>query len=162
MTLDQLVFSFNGRINRAKYWAVVLGLVVVNTPITVLEVREGLNARKSPEVRAALAQCEQLKQPDRRNCFDQISKNVQERLMANRSIVLTTITWIIGILCWWISLVITIKRLHDVNKSGWYQLWFLIPVIGFGLLVAWCWVKKGTDGANRFGPDPLNERVTLK
>ena len=47
------------------------------------------------------------------------------------------------------------RRFHDLNKSG---LWFMllsIPIVnvfvGFYLLF-----KKGTEGPNRFGPDPLN------
>ncbi|HYC86104.1 MAG TPA: DUF805 domain-containing protein, partial [Chryseosolibacter sp.] len=39
-----------------------------------------------------------------------------------------------------------IKRMHDVNKSGWY---FLIPVFGFILAL-----RRGTEGPNTFGADP--------
>lgn len=44
------------------------------------------------------------------------------------------------------SLAVSIRRMHDVNKSGWYQ---LIPFYGFYL----CCLA-GDEGPNRFGPDP--------
>lgn len=49
---------------------------------------------------------------------------------------------------------ITCRRLHDIDKSGWWQLIFLIPLIGFIILIYW-FVKSGNDGPNRFGDDPL-------
>ncbi|HBZ44855.1 MAG TPA: DUF805 domain-containing protein [Maritimibacter sp.] len=49
---------------------------------------------------------------------------------------------------------VTARRLHDVDKSGWWQLLMLIPIIGFLVILYWT-VQKGADGPNRFGPDPL-------
>jgi uncharacterized membrane protein YhaH (DUF805 family) len=51
------------------------------------------------------------------------------------------------------SLAMGVRRLHDIDRTGW---WFLIVVTGIGaiLLIVWdCF--KGTSGPNRFGPDPL-------
>ena len=45
----------------------------------------------------------------------------------------------------------SIKRYHDRNKSGYYAFIVLIPVIG---LIETCFIK-GTNGANRYGQDPL-------
>jgi len=49
---------------------------------------------------------------------------------------------------------ITVKRLHDIDMSGWYYFVFLIPLINviFGLILLF---KKGTQGTNRYGEDPL-------
>ena len=49
------------------------------------------------------------------------------------------------------TIAVTTRRLHDTNRSGWWQLLFFVPVIGWILLVVWL-RKKGTEGANRFGP----------
>jgi uncharacterized membrane protein YhaH (DUF805 family) len=79
----------------------------------------------------------------------------------------------------WCFAAISIKRLHDRNKSAWWmvlffvvpslldKLWdwldhptaaFIVSAIGFGLSV-WCFVEifclRGTRGPNRFGSDPL-------
>jgi uncharacterized membrane protein YhaH (DUF805 family) len=49
---------------------------------------------------------------------------------------------------------VAVRRLHDVNRSGWWLLmYFTIIGIIFPLLVWKC--SKGTEGENRFGPDPL-------
>jgi len=47
-----------------------------------------------------------------------------------------------------------IKRLHDLDLSGWWSLVFVIPIINFGLGL-YLTFAKGTDGPNRFGADPL-------
>ncbi len=52
------------------------------------------------------------------------------------------------------SLAVAIRRLHDLDKSGWWILLSLIPLIGAIILIVW-FCTKGTTGPNRFGPDPL-------
>lgn len=48
----------------------------------------------------------------------------------------------------------TIKRLHDLNLSGWLAFVLLIPYIGviFGIILRF---KRGTIGKNKYGEDPL-------
>jgi len=41
------------------------------------------------------------------------------------------------------------RRLHDVNRSGWWQL-LMVTIIGFIPLIYW-WATKGTNEMNRFG-----------
>jgi uncharacterized membrane protein YhaH (DUF805 family) len=51
------------------------------------------------------------------------------------------------------SIAVTIRRLHDINKSGWWIFLSLIPFAGgLVLLIFFCF--DGTKGENRFGPDP--------
>ncbi|MEZ5721702.1 MAG: DUF805 domain-containing protein [Paracoccaceae bacterium] len=50
---------------------------------------------------------------------------------------------------------VTVRRLHDTDRSGWWYWLALIPLIGIIVLIVW-WANKGTDGPNRFGDDPLN------
>ena len=52
------------------------------------------------------------------------------------------------------SLAVGVRRLHDIDKSGWWLLIVIIPIIGWVLLLVWV-CTKGTLGPNRFGPDPL-------
>ncbi len=51
------------------------------------------------------------------------------------------------------SIAVAARRLHDVNKSGWWQL-IALTIIGLIPLLIW-YVKKGEEGSNRFGDDPL-------
>ena len=54
------------------------------------------------------------------------------------------------------SLAVAIRRLHDTDRSGWWILIGLIPLIGaIVLLVFYC--TDGTKGPNRFGADPKGE-----
>jgi uncharacterized membrane protein YhaH (DUF805 family) len=48
------------------------------------------------------------------------------------------------------------RRLHDIGKSGWNFLWYVIPVLGLILFLIWN-TRKGTDGANDYGEDPLRD-----
>lgn len=43
------------------------------------------------------------------------------------------------------------RRLHDVGKSGWWQIANVVPLVNFYLLYL-LWIKPGTDGENKFGP----------
>jgi uncharacterized membrane protein YhaH (DUF805 family) len=47
---------------------------------------------------------------------------------------------------------VSIRRLHDTNRSGWWILIGLVPFGGFVLLVFY--ILEGTRGPNRFGADP--------
>lgn len=58
------------------------------------------------------------------------------------------------------SLGVSIRRLHDINKSGWWFLLIFIPLIGAIVLIVFdC--TEGTRGNNDYGPDPkAGEAVT--
>jgi uncharacterized membrane protein YhaH (DUF805 family) len=53
------------------------------------------------------------------------------------------------------SIAVGVRRLHDKDMSGWWYLLVLIPILG-ALVLLFFFVQKGTDGPNRFGPDPLS------
>ena len=67
-----------------------------------------------------------------------------------------TVSLIFSLAIMWPSLAVIAKRWHDRNKSGWWILIALIPIVG------WIWALvengflRGTVGPNRFGPDPLS------
>lgn len=52
------------------------------------------------------------------------------------------------------SLAAGARRLHDTDRSVWWLLIMLLPLIGVIVLIVF-FAQKGTDGPNRFGPDPL-------
>lgn len=51
------------------------------------------------------------------------------------------------------ALAVGVRRLHDVDRSGWWLLIGFVPLIGALLLLYWN-VQPGTPGPNRFG-DPV-------
>jgi uncharacterized membrane protein YhaH (DUF805 family) len=50
-------------------------------------------------------------------------------------------------------LAVGIRRLHDTDRSGWWLLISLIPGLG-GLVLLIFYLLPGTNGPNKFGPDP--------
>lgn len=51
------------------------------------------------------------------------------------------------------SLAVGARRLHDTDRSGWWQLIGLIPLVG-GVVLLVFFALQGTRGDNRFGEDP--------
>jgi uncharacterized membrane protein YhaH (DUF805 family) len=49
------------------------------------------------------------------------------------------------------SLAVAVRRLHDIDKSGWWILIGLIPIIGWIVLIYW-YIQEGTRGDNQYGP----------
>ena len=51
------------------------------------------------------------------------------------------------------SISVTVRRLHDTNRTGWWIFISLVPLIG-GIWLLVLTVLDGTPATNRFGPDP--------
>ena len=54
------------------------------------------------------------------------------------------------------GLAVSVRRLHDIDRTGWWLL-LCITIIGFFVLIYWAFLR-GTPGPNRFGPDPMPVR----
>lgn len=82
---------------------------------------------------------------------------------------LTIILLVIGGLMWLAvflpQLSVQVRRFHDRNISGWWYLALVIlsvvPYVGFiaGIAILVITLLRGTEGPNRFGPDPLRPEV---
>ncbi len=64
------------------------------------------------------------------------------------------VTLIVALLLLLPSLAVSIRRLHDTDRSGWWYLISLVPFLGNIILIIF-FATRGTNGPNRFGPDPL-------
>lgn len=51
------------------------------------------------------------------------------------------------------SLAVSVRRLHDTDRSGWWFLIALIPIVG-GIVLLIFFVQDSQAGQNRFGPNP--------
>lgn len=51
------------------------------------------------------------------------------------------------------SIAVGVRRLHDLDKSGWWLLLGCVPIVGL-ILIYW-FTQPGTPGANRFGPQAI-------
>lgn len=64
--------------------------------------------------------------------------------------VLTTIYGVLIFLPYW---ALQFRRLHDTDRSAWWLLLLLIPIVGWLVILAFnC--QNGTPGPNKFGRDP--------
>jgi uncharacterized membrane protein YhaH (DUF805 family) len=64
---------------------------------------------------------------------------------------LATVVVILGSLVPWVA--VRFRRLHDINRTAWWVVIGVIPVIGLVVLTIFS-LLDGTPGPNRFGPDP--------
>ncbi len=51
------------------------------------------------------------------------------------------------------GIAVSVRRLHDIGKSGWYYLIYFIPVVGVILLLVWM-CRDSDYGDNAYGPSP--------
>lgn len=59
----------------------------------------------------------------------------------------------LGLLIPWLALVV--RRLHDLNKSGWNYFVRFIPLVGPIILLVWL-CTEGDRSRNKYGEDPKN------
>jgi len=65
------------------------------------------------------------------------------------------ISAVASIILLWPSISLGVKRCHDRDRSGWFLLIAIIPILGAIWLLVEIGFMRGTVGDNRFGPDPL-------
>jgi uncharacterized membrane protein YhaH (DUF805 family) len=62
---------------------------------------------------------------------------------------------LVGLALFLPSLAVGARRLHDTDRRGWWLLLWLIPLIGWIILIVFL-CQRGTEGPNRFGEDDLS------
>ena len=122
--MKNLLFSFQGRVNRAPYWYVHLAILVVEIAF--------LAAIMVPAILAN-----------------------DPEMLTNSAVAINLVGALVFIPIFWISLAVTVKRCHDRDKSGWWILIVLVPLIGGIWFLIDVGFLRGTPGPNQYGPDPL-------
>ncbi len=127
-------FTFSGRASRSEYWYTMLFLLLISIALfAMVFVVIGL--------------------PSSSSTFES-GPPVAGMIMIG----LASLAYLVAIIP---TIALTIRRLHDRNMSGWWYLGFfvlgMVPYVGFLATIAMLVITilKGTDGENRFGPDPL-------
>lgn len=59
------------------------------------------------------------------------------------------------------SITVSVRRLHDINKSGWWYLILVVPLVGIIVFLIFACMP-GTNGSNRFGADPKAAQPELQ
>jgi uncharacterized membrane protein YhaH (DUF805 family) len=131
MDWKYILTSFSGRLNRQPFW---LGIVILMVAQWLVMLVLGMLLGTS------------MMGVDPNMTPDEVSA------MATRGSIPLIIA---ALLFLYPSLAIYTKRWHDRNKSGWWTLILLVPLVGFVWVLVECGFLRGTEGTNRFGPDPL-------
>lgn len=122
-------FSFEGRINRAKYWRIKIGIFLANFFFHIwVAVQHSHEALRRPPT------------------------EIGDWILIGGLIVVTVVSLVV-------SIATDVKRFHDRDKSGWWVFIVFIPVIGAVWLLIECGFLPGTVGSNRFGTDPLQAKA---
>src|ERR687892_1517883 len=100
--MTDLLFGFQGRTNRAKWWLVGLAVFVVEM-IVFAAILGGAAMSGDPE---------------------QIASAIGP--------IAGVVIFVMVVLATWIHIAVAVKRYHDRNKSGWWVLIVFVPVIGGG------------------------------
>ena len=58
------------------------------------------------------------------------------------------------------TLAVSVRRLHDIDKSGWFVFVIIIPMIG-AIWFLVMMITEGTKGTNQYGPDPKSDESVL-
>jgi uncharacterized membrane protein YhaH (DUF805 family) len=58
------------------------------------------------------------------------------------------------------SIAAGVRRLHDTDRSGWWLLIGLVPLVGAIVLIVF-FVTQGTNGPNQYGEDPYGGSAAM-
>ena len=136
MDWKNLYLSLDGRTNRKPFWLAILALMVVTWILEFIlfaafgvSLLPNMDPSADPAAAAAAASA----------------------MMAKIMVPLGILT----LLMIWPSICLYAKRWHDRDKSGWWSLIIFVPIIGSIWFLVELGFLRGTEGPNRFGPDPL-------
>lgn len=76
-------------------------------------------------------------------------------LLAVARVRLAVAEHVVNVLLLWPALAISIKRWHDRDRTGWWVLVALVPVVGWAWLLWANGFLRGTVGSNRYGAPPV-------
>jgi len=122
--------QFSGRSRRKEFWYFTLFVFVVNIVLSLLDSMLGLGGTTTREVNRAAWGF---------SAYYGTSGGLLSGLFALGTLIP--------------SLALSVRRLHDLNRSGWWILLIFLVLIGWIVLLVF-YLTDGTRGPNRFGPDP--------
>jgi len=133
---------FRGRAPRSEYWFFTLALMIAHYAVSIVS-----SVALFPTMMARMQAMAAHGHPA---AFDPEMLRMQYEFQ-----IPSLILWVALFLP---QLAVAIRRLHDIDRSGWWWLLVFLPIVGPLWLLVWqC--SSGTKGDNRFGPNPLPPRA---
>jgi len=80
-----------------------------------------------------------------------VACNISKLYIVSIIISIILILWILSLII--PSLALFVRRLHDINRSGWWFFIGFVPYVG-GIVLLIFMLLNGTTGDNKYGPDP--------
>ena len=68
------------------------------------------------------------------------------------------LTWLYNVAIFLPSLAVGVRRLHDTDRSGWWLLIGIIPLVGAIVLIVF-FASEGVRGPNQYGADPKRDEL---
>jgi uncharacterized membrane protein YhaH (DUF805 family) len=131
--MKSTLFSLRGRISRSSFWKGIAVMFVVNAVSGILT--------------AVVTTASQVQGDDGATHIGGVA-----------AAVLAAVGLAVFVFDVWAGLGLAVKRYHDRDKSGWWVLIQLVPLVG----AVWYFIETGfltgSEGTNRFGPDPRSGR----
>jgi len=119
-------FEFSGRSRRKEYWMFTLFGILVNVALTIVFGRTTYTAMGW-----------------------YAGVNTQLNGVGD------ALSGLFGLINFIPGIAVMVRRLHDIDRTGWWALLIFVPILGwFALLVFMC--LDGTRGPNSYGSDPKN------
>lgn len=88
-----------------------------------------------------------------------ISSFVESVLEADNSFIVLLVFFIVTVIVWLIGISLSVRRWHDLNKSGWWVLINLIPIVGWIYSLVMLGFMPGDRGSNNYGPPPREGEI---
>lgn len=138
MNLEEKYFSTEGRLNRKPFIYYIIFLIVISLAFIGIITLLGLASALSIAV---------------------LGENVNDLNFLSQieviPILLILVASLILIILFLPLNFLMIRRLHDLNFSGW---WIIFPIVfpfGYFIFILYLILAKGTNGPNKYGENPL-------
>jgi len=124
---------FKGRARRKEFWMFTLFYIIFYIAVAILDKVLGTT-------------------------FNYDERSIRDILIS----LLTGDGWLQGIYYWATfvpALAVSFRRLHDIGKSGWWNLLVFIPLVGWIILIVWC-CRDSQAAENKYGANPKENELT--
>ncbi len=74
-------------------------------------------------------------------------------LTLRQSLATTVIQVALDVIQLWIFIAAAARRQHDIGKSAWQMLLWIVPMAGL-IFLTWWFARPGSPGTNPYGPPP--------
>jgi uncharacterized membrane protein YhaH (DUF805 family) len=128
---------FNGRARRSEFWWYTLAVTILQTILFVVFVAPGYSAYLTATMEWSTAGDPTAPMP----------------AMPGSLVTGYLITSLVSLALLLPTIGVSVRRLHDTDRSGFWYFLHLVPFVGTIILIVWQ-AANGTPGPNQYGPDP--------